>query len=216
MNTNTRKQLLAQLNWRYATKQFDPARKIAAEDWAALAESLRLSASSYGLQPWKFLVIEDPALRATLQGHSWGQSQIVDASHLVVFAAKVDLSEADVDAHLEKTATVRGIPVGDLAPFKSMVVGNILTGISSGERRAWAFNQAYIALGNLLTSAALLGIDTCPIEGFSREDYDRILGLPAQGLGAVVVAALGYRSGGDKYAALPKVRFDLHEVIQPL
>ena len=216
MNSDTHKQLLEQLNWRYATKQFDPARKISPEDWDTLSETLRLSASSYGLQPWKFLIVEDPALRAKLQGASWGQSQIVDASHLVVFASKVDLSEADIDAHLEHTAAVRGIPVDDLAALRGMMVGGIISGKSADERRAWAFNQAYIALGSLLTSVAVLGIDACPMEGFSREDYDRILGLGDQGLASAVVATLGYRSREDKYATLPKVRFDLDQVVQYL
>jgi nitroreductase len=216
MSTITRNQLLDQLNWRYATKQFDPTRKISPEDWDTLEEALRLSASSVGLQPWKFLVIDDPELRATLQPVSYGQSQIVDASHLVVFTTKFDLGEADVDAHIARTAAVRGIPVEDLAPLRDMAVGGIISGKSAEERRNWAFNQTYIALGNLLTSAALLGIDTCPMEGFSREEYDRILGLTEQGLASAVVATLGYRSSEDKYGHAPKVRFDRDEVIRHL
>lgn len=216
MSTITRNQLLDQLNWRYATKQFDPSKKISAEDWDTLEEALRLSASSVGLQPWKFLVIEDPELRAKLQPVSYGQSQIVDASHLVVFTTKFNLGEADVDALVAKTAEVRGVSVEDLAPLKGMAVGGIVSGKSDEERRNWAFNQTYIALGNLLTSAALLGIDTCPMEGFSREEYDRILGLTEQGLASAVVATLGYRSSEDKYGNAPKVRFDRAEVIQHL
>ncbi|GAA5129101.1 NAD(P)H-dependent oxidoreductase [Luteolibacter yonseiensis] len=213
MSTITRNQLLDQLNWRYATKQFDPSKKISAEDWDTLEEALRLSASSVGLQPWKFLVVEDPELRATLQPVSYGQSQIVDASHLVVFTTKFNLSEADVDAHIAKTAEVRGISVEDLAPLRGMAVGGIIAGKSEEERRNWAFNQTYIALGNLLTSAALLGIDACPMEGFSREEYDRILGLTEQGLASAAVVTLGYRSSEDKYGNAPKVRFDRDEVI---
>ena len=216
MNPITRNQLLDQLNWRYATKQFDSTRKISAEDWDSLEEALRLSPSSVGLQPWKFLVITDPALRAELQPFSYGQSQIVDASHLVVLTTKVNLGEADVDAHVAKVAEVRGVPAEDLAPLKAMAMGGIVSGKSETERRDWAFNQTYLALGNLLTSAALLGIDACPMEGFSRDEYDRILGLPEQGLGAAVVATLGYRSSDDKYGTAPKVRFNRDEVIQHL
>lgn len=205
-------QLLAALHWRYATKQFDPARKISPADWETLEQALLLTPSSVGLQPWKFLVIDNPALRTTLQPVSYGQSQIVDASHLVVLAAKPDLSEADVDAHVARIAEVRGLAVADLAGLKGMAMG-IVTGRSAEERRDWAFNQTYIALGNLLTSAALLGIDACPMEGFSREEYDRILDLPAQGLASVAVATLGYRSADDKYATAPKVRFPLETVI---
>lgn len=216
MSTITRKQLLDQLNWRYATKQFDATRKISAEDWNTLEEALRLSPSSVGLQPWKFLVINDPELRAKLQPVSYGQSQIVDASHLVVFTTKFNLSEADVDAHVAKVAEVRGVAVEDLGPLKAMAMGGIVSGKTDDERRDWAFNQTYIALGNLLTSAALLGIDACPMEGFSRDEYDRILGLTEQGLGSAVVATLGYRSSEDKYGSAPKVRFDRDEIIQHL
>ena len=216
MNPISHQQLLDQLNWRYATKQFDSTRKIHTEDWASLEEALRLSPSSVGLQPWKFLVINDPELRAKLQPASYGQAQIVDASHLVVFTTKVNLGEADVDAHIAKVAEVKGVPVEDLAPLKAMAMGGIVSGKSDEERRAWAFNQTYIALGNLLTSAALLGIDACPMEGFSRDEYNRILGLTEQGLGSAGVATLGYRSSGDKYGTAPKVRFDRDEVIQYL
>jgi len=216
MNPISHQQLLDQLNWRYATKQFDSTRRIRTEDWASLEEALRLSPSSVGLQPWKFLVINDPELRAKLQPASYGQAQIVDASHLVVFTTKVNLGEADVDAHVAKVAKVKGVPVEDLAPLKAMAMGGIVCGKSDEERRAWAFNQTYIALGNLLTSAALLGIDACPMEGFSRDEYDRILGLTEQGLGSAVVATLGYRSSGDQYGTVPKVRFDRDEVIQYL
>jgi nitroreductase len=216
MNTITKHQLLDQLNWRYATKQFDSTRKINAEDWDTLEEALRLSASSTGLQPWKFFVITDPELRAKLQPVSYGQSQIVDASHLVVFTAKVDLTESDVDTHIAKVASARNVTVNDLAPLKGMILGGIIAGKSDAERRTWAFNQTYIALGNLLTSAALLGIDACPMEGFSRDEYDSILGLTEQGLASTVVATLGYRSGEDKYASAPKFRYDRTEVIQHL
>ena len=216
MSIITRNQLLDQLNWRYATKQFDSTRKISPEDWDTLEEALRLSASSVGLQPWKFLVITDPELRAKLQPVSYGQSQIVDASHLVVFTTKFNLGEADVDALIAKTAAVRGVSVEDLAPLKGMAMGGIVSGKSDEERRNWAFNQTYIALGNLLTSAALLGIDACPMEGFSREEYDRILGLTEQGLASAAVVTLGYRSSEDKYGSAPKVRFDRDQVIQHL
>ncbi|RYD22324.1 MAG: NAD(P)H-dependent oxidoreductase [Verrucomicrobiaceae bacterium] len=209
-------QLLESLNWRYATKQFDPTRKISAEDWSTLEEALRLSASSFGLQPWKFLVIENPELRQQLLPVSYGQQQIVDASHLVVLATKPNLTEADVDAHIAKIAETTGAPVENLAPLRGMMVGGIVAGKNEQERKEWAFNQTYIALGNLLTSAALLGIDACPMEGFSREEYDRILGLSEQGLHAAVIAPLGYRSSEDKYGHAPKVRFDREQVIQTL
>ena len=212
MKTLNAAQILEQLNWRYATKKFDPQQKISAEDWATLEEVLRLSPSSGGLQPWKFIVVTDPAVRAKLKPASYGQAQITDASHLVVFAAKSNFGEADVDAHIRHVAEVQGAPVAALAPLRNMLVGGIVQSQDAAGRTAWARNQTYIALGNLLTSAALLGIDACPMEGFDRAQYDEILGLKAQGLTASVIATLGYRSATDKYAAAPKVRFPKEEL----
>ena len=207
MSTINQTHLLAQLNWRYATKQFDPEREISAPDWAVLEEALLLTPSSGGLQPWKFIVVTDPAVRAKLLPAAYGQAQIKDASHLVVFAAKNNFGEADVDAHLKHTAELRGVPVESLATFRAMLVGGIVKSMDEAARNAWARNQAYIALGNLLTSAALLGVDACPMEGFDHAQFDEILDLKAKGLSSAVIAALGYRSATDKYADAPKVRF---------
>lgn len=207
MNTIHSKQLLDQLNWRYATKQFDPARKISPADWATIEEALTLTPSSGGLQPWKFVVVTDPAVRAKLSAAAWGQKQITDASHLVVFTSKLNFNEADVDAHIRHTARIRGVPVEALAQFRGMLVGGIVQSMNEAARDAWARNQAYIALGNLLTSAALLGIDACPMEGFDRAKFDEILGLKAEGYASAVIAAVGYRLPEDAYALAPKVRF---------
>jgi nitroreductase len=206
------KQLIDQLNWRYATKQFDPTRKISARDWATIEEALLLSPSSGGLQPWKFLVITNPELRAKLRTVSYGQAQITDASHLVVLAARNDLGEADVDAHIRRVAELQGAPVEALAPLRNMLVGGIVNGMDAAGRAAWARNQTYLALGNLLTSAALLGVDACPMEGFDHAQYDQILGLGAEGYATAVIATLGYRAAADKYAHAPKVRFPKAQV----
>jgi nitroreductase len=207
MNTTKYQQLLTQQSWRYATKQFDTQRKISAQDLATLEEALRLSPSSGGLQPWHFFVVSDPALREKLKPASYGQAQITDASHLVVFTAKTNFGEADVDAHLKNVATAQGVDIEKLAPLRNMLVGGIVKSMDETARQAWARNQVYIALGNLLTSAAVLGIDACPMEGFDRAQYDEILGLKAKGLATAVIATLGYRSVADKYAGAPKVRF---------
>jgi nitroreductase len=199
-------QFVDALQWRYATKAFDPARKIAAETWTALEDSLVLSASSFGLQPYRFLVISDPAKRASLLPHAWGQRQVVDASHFVVFAARTAVTEAEIDAFLKLTASTRGIPVEALAGYRGMMTGMLLSDGFKPFAPHWAARQAYIALGSLLTGAALLGVDTCPMEGFVPTEFDKILGLPEQGLTAVVACALGYRSADDKYAGLAKVR----------
>jgi nitroreductase len=206
-------QLLGRLQWRYATKQFDATRKIAPRVWSALEDTLVLSPSSGGLQPWKFIVVEDPAMRERLLPASFGQPQVIDASHLVVFTAKQNLGVADVDAHIQRTAEIRGVTVESLAPFRNMLVGGIVEAMDQGALRAWAGRQVGIALGNLLTSAAMLGIDACPMEGFSPVEYNRILGLEEKGLSAIALCTLGYRSNADAYATLPKVRFPNADVL---
>jgi nitroreductase len=206
-------QLLTQLNWRYATKQFDPQRKISAPDWAVLEESLVLTPSSFGLQPWKFIVVTDPATRAKLLPASWGQRQVVDGSHLMVFAIKRSLGEGDVDSYVNRIVEVRGVNRESLANYREMMVGNIIQDRDESSRRNWAARQVYIALGNFLTSAALLGIDACPLEGIEPVRYDRILGLDRQGLSTVVAAAAGYRATTDEYAGAKKVRFPKTEVL---
>jgi nitroreductase len=219
MNNNhtiTSEQLLDRLNWRYATKQFDPNLKISAQDWATLEDALLLTPSSGGLQPWKFIVVTDPAVRAKLSPASYGQPQITNASHQVVFAAKTNFSEVDVDAFINHAATTRGVSVKSLATFRDMLVGGIVKSMDEAARNSWARNQAYIALGNLLTSAALLGIDACPMEGFDRAQYDEILGLNKQGFATAVIATLGYRAASDQYAAAQKVRFPKEQVFAHL
>ncbi|MEB3304502.1 MAG: NAD(P)H-dependent oxidoreductase [Cyanobacteriota bacterium] len=206
--------LLEALHWRYAVKQFDGERTIPAEIWSALEETLVLSPSSYGLQPWKFLVITDGALRAELRPHSWNQSQITDCSHLVVFLRQRKVSEGDLQRLLACTAEVRGAAVESLTPYGELMRKDLVDGPRSQRIDTWASNQVYIALGNLLTSAALLGIDTCPIEGFSPPDYDRILDLGDTPYQSAVVCACGYRSPSDRYASLGKVRYPAHEVIE--
>ena len=208
--------LLQALRWRYATKAFDASRRIDAPTWDALEQALVLTASSYGLQPWKFLVITDPAIRAELRPHSWNQSQITDCSHLVVLLKKRLITAADADQLIATTAATRGIDAGLLDGYRKMIQVDLIDGPRSQVIGAWAANQVYIALGNLLTSAALLGVDTCAIEGFSPPDYDRILQLEASDYQSCVVCACGYRSGDDKYASLAKVRYPASDLIQHL
>ena len=189
-----RHQLIDQLNWRYATKQYDATRKIPAQDWAALEEALVLTPSSIGLQPWTFLVVDNPKVRAELLLASHGQPQVVDASHLVVFATKTNYGEADVDAYIQQIVKVRKVTPESLEGLRAMALRSVVQGMNETERRHWAANQTYIALGNLVTSAALLGIDAAPMEGFEKNRYDEILGLESRGLTASVIATLGYRN----------------------
>ena len=213
MNPIHPEQLLTQLNWRYATKQFDSQRKISPQDWATLEESLVLTPSSFGLQPWKFIVVADQTTREKLVAASWGQRQVVDASHLVVFTIKRNLSEQSIEAYVNRIAEVRGVTRDSLAGYRDMMVGSIIQGRDEVARKHWASNQVYLALGNFLTSAALLGIDACPMEGIEPAQYDNILGLDSQDLGTVVVATAGYRATSDKYAGAKKVRFPKAEVL---
>ncbi len=213
MNPIHREQLQRQLHWRYATKQFDPLRKISAADWATLEEALRLTPSSFGLQPWKFIVVTDPVVKEQLREASWNQRQVVTCSHLVVFAIKKDLGEKDIDRYVSRISEVRGVPLNSLADFRNMMLGSLLNRNHGFDVNQWAARQVYIALGNFLTSAALLGIDACPMEGIEPEKYSQILSLDQQGLSAVVIAAAGYRSPEDKYAAAEKVRFSKKDVL---
>lgn len=206
--------LLSSLRWRIATKKFDPAAKIPAERWAALEEALVLAPSSYGLQPWKFFVVEDPALRAKLKPVSWEQSQITDPAKLVVFAVKKDFGAADVDRFVERISEVRRLPTLALEGYKKMMLAS--AALPPEKVEAWLIRQVYIALGVFLTAAAALGVDACPMEGFDKDKYDEILGLHAKGYKAVVVATAGYRAADDAYAAQKKVRFAKEEVVARL
>ncbi len=211
LSTNT---LLVRLHWRYATKKFDAARKIHPSLWSALEEALVLSPSSYGLQPYRFVVIADPELRKRLRAVSWDQPQITDASHLVVFARKLAITEADVERFVGLVAETRSSTRSSLQHYHDMMVGDLVKGPRSAWVKEWAACQTYLALGNLLTSAALLGVDACPMEGLDPARYDEILGLTAKGYGTTNVCALGYRADDDKYASLKKVRFPNNELIE--
>jgi nitroreductase len=208
--------VLAALNWRYATQKFDPARKIAAETWAALEQSLLLAPSSFGAQPWKFFVVDDPALRERLMAASWGQRQVVEASHLVVFALRKDLDAAHLDRHVARVAEVRGVAVETLEKFRGGLHKAVNGARAGGVLDAWQSRQVYIALGQFMTASALLGVDTCPMEGLSPAKYDEILGLMGTGYTTLCACPAGYRADDDKYATIPKVRFPLSEVVTHL
>lgn len=207
-------QLLQQLHWRYATKKFDATKKISEEVWKTLEKSLVLAPSSFGLQPWKFIVVSNPQIRQQLVEHSWGQSQVVDASHLVVLAIKKELNAADVDRYVKHMSEVRQVPVDDLQGFGNTIKGFLTSPPYPININEWAARQVYIALGQFMTSAALLGIDTCPMEGFNPAKFDEVLGLAEQGYAAVVLCPAGYRAADDKYAVLPKVRYPSEDVVE--
>ena len=200
-------------NWRYATKQFDATKKISVTDLEFLKEAIRLSASSYGLQLYKIFIIENPAIRATLQPASWGQSQIVDASHLFVFAHTIDVQEAHIDDYLANIAQTRNISLEAVKGYGDFMKSN-LVGLPLEKKAIWTSKQTYLALGNLLNAAAELKIDVTPIEGFLPDQYNEILGLTAKGYAASVVAALGYRHEDDATQHLAKVRKSTAELFE--
>jgi nitroreductase len=202
---------LDQLKWRYATKKFDTTRTISDEDWTTLEQSLVLAPSSFGLQPWKFFVVKNPEIRSKLLEHSWKQPQIVDASHLVVFAIKKGISDADVDRYIARTSEVQGTPVDVLAGFAGMIKGFMK---SMPDMDSWSAKQLYIALGQFMTTAAMMGVDTCALEGISPAKYDEILGLEEQGYASLVVCVAGYRAEDDKSAGRAKVRYETEDVVE--
>ena len=216
MKTISGDTLLDALKWRYATKQFDPSKKIDSQTWHALEEALVLSPSSFGLQPWKFLVVEDPAKREALVAQSWGQRQVVDASHLTIFAVKHPITAEDVRRHIVRTSEVQGTPLEKLAGYEKVVAGFLEKPPYPLDLQAWSTRQVYIALGNFMTAAALLGIDTCPMEGLNPSGYDQVLGLEGTGYFTVAACPAGYRAETDRHAGLPKVRHHKHEVIAHL
>ncbi len=207
--------ILAALRWRYACKKFDPTKTIPDETWNLLEDSLILSPSSYGLQPWKFFVVSDRSIREKLLPVSWGQRQIVDASHLVVLSVKADVGAKDAEKLISHTASVRNVPATSLDGYKGMLIGS-LTRSTPEQVREWMSRQIFIALGFFLSTAAHLGVDACPMEGFQPEKYDGILGLPAKGYHSVVVVTAGYRAADDANGSLPKVRYPKAELIETI
>ncbi len=206
VNTNIKmKNLLEALNWRYAVKKFDSDKKISDEDFEDLKKALQLSTSSYGLQLYKFLVVKNPEIRQKLVAASWGQTQITDASHLVVFCIPDSLEASQIDEYIDLVSTTRGVPVENLQQYGDFMKNTLLPKEQS-DLSEWMAKQTYIALGNLLDAAAVKKIDACPMEGFDSKQYGEILGLKEKGLKAVVVATLGYRSEEDGSQHAAKVR----------
>lgn len=206
-------ELSACLSWRYAVKHFALERTIPEPQWSALEQVLLLSPSSYGLQPWRFLVVQDRGTRQRLSESSMGQRKVVDCSHLVVFAARTDITELDVSRWVSRIAEVRPDSESELVNIHSAISADLITGPRHEVAADWAKRQVYLALGVFLASAAMLGIDTCPMEGFDPHGYDDILGLRSRGYTATVVAAAGYRSPDDTAADTPKVRFPAADVL---
>ncbi len=192
-------------NWRYATKKFDATKKIATEDLEILKEAIRLSSSSYGLQPYKVLIVENPELRAKIQPAAWGQSQIVEASHLIIFANETNVDDSTIDSFLQNISETRNTPIEALSGYGDFMKSKIST-LDAEVKNAWTAKQTYLALGNLLNAAADLKIDATPMEGFVPAQVNEILGLDKLGLNATLIATLGYRHEEDTTQHYKKVR----------
>lgn len=202
------------LDWRYAVKKFDNSKKISDSDWKTLTDSLIKTPSSYGLQPWQFLVVENKELREKLKAVSWNQTQVTDCSHYVVIVYKEKLDNEHIEKYIQQIAKVRQVAPETLDGYKNMMIENLVKGPRSQTISSWAQRQSYIAMGFLLETAALLNIDATPMEGLDPVAYDQILNLEGTGWKTVATVALGYRHSEDAYQNLKKVRFDHDQVIK--
>lgn len=191
--------------WRYATKKFDATKKISDSDFEILKEAIRLSSSSYGLQPYQVIIVETPEIRQQIQPVAWGQSQIVDASHLIVFANMVNFGEEGIDSYLENMVNTRGLSLDAVSGYGDFMKSKILS-LPVETRNQWTAKQTYLALANLLNAAAEMKIDVTPMEGFEPEKVNEILGLNQLGLHATLLATVGYRHEEDATQHYIKVR----------
>lgn len=208
-----RKEIIDALNWRFAAKVFDPAKKVSDEDMRTILEAARLSPSSNGVEAWKFLVIENPEIRRKLRDEANGQPKMVDASHLVVVCYRTDVAENIARERLERTAKIQGQKIEELGGLKSMLEGGIAKKLADGTLLSWAKSQTYIALGIMIETASLLRVDNGPMEGFNNEKVEEILNLKGKNLKIATMIAFGYR-GDDPAEKRPKVRRDFGEVIE--
>lgn len=202
-------------NWRYATKKFDTSKRVSDANLQVLKEAMRLSASSYGLQPYKIIFIENPDLRSKLQPAAWGQSQIVEASHLVIFANITNFGDTEIDAAIQNLTTTRGLPAEALKGYGDFMKSRI-TSLAVEKRDIWTAKQTYLALGNLLNVAAELQIDVTPMEGFEPAQFNEILGLDTMNLNATLIATIGYRHEEDQTQHYIKVRKSNEELFLTL
>jgi len=200
------------LLWRYATKKFDPTKKLSEKELQPLLDALRLSPSSYGLQPYQFILVTDPAIRQKIKEGAWNQPQVTDASHLIVLCARTSIDVAYVDAFVQMISEERGVPIESLKSYRDMMAG-FVEGMPAEALKEWMKRQAYIPLGCILTVAAEHRIDACPMEGFDPAKVNEILGLEARGLTSVALCPVGHRAADDATALYKKVRLSEEQLI---
>jgi len=218
--------IIEKLGWRYATKKFNSGMNLSESKMDVLKQAIQFAPTSYGLQPFQVVFVKNPEIREKLKAASWGQSQITDSSVLAVFTRKKDVNESEVDSFIENIVNTRGVPKEMLVQYEAMMKGTInsldesqksswidkqeammkgtINSLDESQKSSWIDKQIYIALGFLLNTAAVIDVDTCPMEGFDRTQYDEILGLTETT--SVVVCALGYRDETDDYQNYKKVR----------
>lgn len=204
--------IIDNLNWRYATKKFDSTKKLSKDKLDTVKEAFNLTATSFGLQTISLVIVSNDDLKASLVPYAYNQNQVFEASHLLVICIQEDISDNDVNLYFDMVKNIRNTPETILNPFRRNLL-KTMKGKSVENRQLWSKNQAYIALGNLMTVCAVEGIDSCPMEGFIPEKYDEILKLNEKGLKSVLLLPVGYRADDDMFATLKKVRKSLNETI---
>lgn len=207
--------IIKQLQWRYATKKFDITKKLSDEKLETLKQAFNLTATSFGLQTIKLVIIENTELREKLVQHSFNQKQVLEASHLLVICIQEDVHEMDVIAYYNHIKDIRNTSETILKPYRENLI-SMMDKMSILERQQWSKHQAYIALGNLMTVCAVEGIDSCPMEGFLPLKYDEVLDLEAKGLKSVLLLPVGYRADDDMFASFEKVRMPINESVLEL
>lgn len=207
--------IIQSLQWRYATKKFDKERLLSDEKLNILKQAFNLTATSFGLQTIKMLVIQDKTIRTPLVEHTFGQVQVLNASHLLVLCINDNISDSDVDTHFDNVNGIRSTPETILAPYRADLKA-MMRDMTKKERQEWSIKQVYIALGNLMTVCAVEGIDSCPMEGFNAAQYDTILGLKEKNLKSILLLPIGYRDENDMFAGFKKVRKQLNDAVLEL
>ncbi len=207
--------LIENLKWRYATKAYDASKKVNENDMNFIKEAIQLAATSYGLQLFKVLDVADPAIREKLKPASWGQSQITDASHLLVFCNYADVKDEHIDAYVQLKADTEGMDTASFQAYGDFMKSTIHKS-PVAHKQTWTAKQTYIALGNALAACAELKIDSTPMEGFDAAAYSEILGLEEKGLQASVVLTVGYRSTEDATQHAKKVRKSLDKLFETI
>lgn len=204
--------IIENLKWRYAVKKFDDSKILPEEKINILKDAFNLTATSYGLQPYKLVVLSNKKIQAQLVKHSWNQQQIGQASHLFIITVPKQISTKEVDKYFKLVKEIRNTPDNIIEPFKKML-SNSISSKTADELFHWMKNQAYLALGNLMTVAANEKIDSCPMEGFSPEKYDEVLGLDSLNLKSVLILAVGIRAEDCFMKDLQKVRKKPEDII---